>query len=198
MGVKAPDPAITVMSMAQEAMRLADHLGLIGRSVFFHQEWIPYEERANFLLDADIGVSTHFDHLETRFSFRTRILDYLWTELPIIATEGDSFAELIDRHHLGDVVPYQNETALADSIVRLLSDQEELLRIKRNISVVREQFYWNRVVIPLQQMIERLTLEPRLSKKRRERKALMSFLISKIREKGLAACLQKALFNRSR
>lgn len=198
MGVKAPDPAITVMSMAQEAMRLADDLGLIGRSVFFHQEWIPYEERENFLLDADIGVSTHFDHLETRFSFRTRILDYLWAELPIIATEGDSFAELIGRHHLGDVVPYQNEASIAESILKLLSDQEELLRIKRNIGVIREQFYWNRVVIPLQQMIERLTLDPRPRKGWQERKALMSFLISKIREKGVAACLQKALFNRSR
>ena len=93
------------MAMAQEAMRLAQKLELDGRSVFFHQEWVPYEERENFLLDADIGVSTHFDHLETRFSFRTRILDYLWAELPIIATQGDSFAELIDRHHFGHVVP---------------------------------------------------------------------------------------------
>src|SRR5664280_3299763 len=46
----------------------------------------PYTERSDHLLDADVGVSTHFDHVETEFSFRTRILDYLWTGLPIVAT----------------------------------------------------------------------------------------------------------------
>ena len=39
---------------------------------------MPYDERADYLLDADVGVSTHFPHIETEFSFRTRILDYLW------------------------------------------------------------------------------------------------------------------------
>ena len=28
--------------------------------------------------EADLGVSTHREHLETHFSFRTRMLDYLW------------------------------------------------------------------------------------------------------------------------
>ncbi len=57
---------------------LADELGLTGRHVFFNEEWVPYDERQNYLLDADVAVTTHFHHVETEFSFRTRVLDYLW------------------------------------------------------------------------------------------------------------------------
>jgi hypothetical protein len=39
------------------------------------------------LREADIGVSLHREDVETRYSFRTRVLDYLWAGLPIITTE---------------------------------------------------------------------------------------------------------------
>ena len=44
--------------------------------------------RADWLLDADAGVSAHHEHVETRFAFRTRILDYLWAGLPGCARAG--------------------------------------------------------------------------------------------------------------
>jgi hypothetical protein len=75
------------MQMAWDSRRLADKLGLTDKFIFFNEAWVDYEDRANYLLDADVGVSTHFLHVETTFSFRTRTLDYLWAGLPIVATE---------------------------------------------------------------------------------------------------------------
>ena len=192
MGVKPPDPAVPAMTMAWEAIQLAQNLEVIDKCVFFHREWVPYDERQNFLLDADIGVSMHFEHLETCFAFRTRILDYLWAQLPIIATLGDSFGDLIDRRQLGHVVPYQNEEAIAAAIVNLLSNPHELLQIKRNMAEVREQFYWQSVLAHLEMMIERLASLPKPREKWQARKALIGFLINKVREKGLIACCKKA------
>ena len=50
---------------------------------------------ARYLLDADLAVSAHFDDVETRFAFRTRLLDCLWAGLPVVTTRGDSLGELI-------------------------------------------------------------------------------------------------------
>ena len=72
MGVKHPNPAVPEMQMAVEARALAQKLDLIGTHVVFHEEWVPYAERVNFLLESDIDVSCHLDHVETAFSFRTR------------------------------------------------------------------------------------------------------------------------------
>ena len=53
----------------------------VDSKVHFNYDWVPYAERARFLLDADLGVSAHFDTVETRFAFRTRLLDYFWVHL---------------------------------------------------------------------------------------------------------------------
>src|SRR4029077_10583123 len=79
LGMQHPNPSVPEMQMAHRARELADELGLTAKNVFFNEKWVPYAERQNYLLDADVGVSTHFEHIETTFSFRTRILDYLWT-----------------------------------------------------------------------------------------------------------------------
>ena len=90
LGLKHPNPQVGEMTMADDAVALAEELGLVGTNVFFNEDWVEYDDRQNYLLEADIGVSTHLDHVETEFSFRTRLLDYLWASLPIVATSGDS------------------------------------------------------------------------------------------------------------
>lgn len=183
MGIKPPDPDLPTMSMALESVQLAKKLGLLDKSVFFHYEWIPYEERQNFLLDSDIGVSMHFDHLETHFSFRTRILDYLWAELPIITTSGDLFADLVHNNHLGLVVPPKDEQAIADAVFSLTSHREKFLQIKKNLKAIQEQFYWKSTMIPLQKMIEELAPYQKPKGIWRRMPTLMNFLITKALEK---------------
>ncbi len=72
-----------------------------GPRVHFHDGWVEYERRADWLLDADAGVSAHHEHVETRFAFRTRILDYLWAGLPVLCTRGDALADEVQRADVG-------------------------------------------------------------------------------------------------
>lgn len=193
MGIKPPDPTLPATSISAQTLQLAQELDLVNQSIFFNYDWVPYELRQNFLLDADIGVSTHFDHLETHFSFRTRILDYLWAELPILATQGDSFAELIERNQLGMIVPYQNEEAIAQSILEMLSHPQKLQKMKENMAQIREQFYWSSVTAPLKQMIHELISKPSSKIRWKDLKNLFIFIITKIKERGIGSCLQQYL-----
>jgi Glycosyltransferase len=149
LGMTHPDPAVPQMRTAFETRELADTLGLTGKFVFFNEGWVPYEERQNYLLDADIGVSTHFDHLETTFSFRTRILDYLWAGLPIVATRGDSFGDLIESECLGRAVPEREPQALAEALAQILDDPELAAQYRDNVAQIRSNFAWHRALEPL-------------------------------------------------
>lgn len=149
LGVKHPNPEVPAMRMAAETMRLSDELGLTDRHVFFNTEWVDYEDRVNYLLDADLGVSTHLDHVETAFSFRTRILDYLWAGLPIVATDGDTFAGLIREHRLGAVVPPEDVDALAAAIEATLYADDRSETSARVLEFGRTTFTWERTLRPL-------------------------------------------------
>ena len=98
MGVERPGASrMQIPSSAEEAIAYARERGLEGRCVHFNHGWVPYDERQSYLLEADLGISAHHDHLEARFSFRTRVLDYLWAGLPMVLTRGDSMADLAER-----------------------------------------------------------------------------------------------------
>ena len=148
-GTKHPHPGVPEMAIVAESRRLAADLGELDRSVFFNDSWVDYADRQNYLTEADAGVSTHFSHVETTFSFRTRILDYLWAELPMVVTEGDSFAELVEKENLGIVVRSGDVAGLADALERILFDEEFIGEARRNIRRVREQFFWSETLRPL-------------------------------------------------
>ncbi|RLK47750.1 glycosyltransferase family 4 protein [Microbacterium telephonicum] len=143
------NPEVPEMAAIADTVAAADRLGLTGRTVFFNDEWVAYEDRVNYLLDADLGVSTHPIHAETRFSFRTRILDYLWAGLPVVSSDGDAFAEVIAATGCGRVVPPKDAPALAEAIRHLLSDEAAYRAAKTAAESVRGDFTWQRTLSPL-------------------------------------------------
>jgi glycosyltransferase involved in cell wall biosynthesis len=149
LGMKHPNPDVPAMAMALRTRQRSDSLGLTGTHVFFNEGWVPYDERANFLLDADAGVSTHLLHVETAFAFRTRILDYLWAGLPIVSTEGDSFGELVASAGLGVRVPEGDVAALAEAITMVLYDDEFATASRAAVAQIRARFYWPIALAPL-------------------------------------------------
>jgi len=149
MGLTHPNPNVPAMRMGYETQKLAKELGLTDEFVFFNDGWVDYDDRQNYLLDADVGVSTHLDHVETAFSFRTRILDYLWASLPVVATAGDSFAELIEVRKLGLVVPPGDVDALESALYTILTDSDFAQACRVNISAAAPEFRWGRVLVPV-------------------------------------------------
>lgn len=149
LGVQHPNPNVPEMRMVVEARRLANELGINGTHVFFNETWVAYDDRQNYLLEADIGVSTHYDHVETAFSFRTRILDYLWVGLPIVTTGGDSFADLIADRPLGLTVPAEDVAALEQALFTLLDDAALRARCSANSVAVADELRWSKVLEPL-------------------------------------------------
>jgi GT2 family glycosyltransferase/glycosyltransferase involved in cell wall biosynthesis len=148
-GTKHPHPGVPEMEIVSESRALAADLGVIDRCVFFNDSWVEYSDRQNYLSEADAGVSTHFAHVETTFSFRTRILDYLWAGLPMVVTEGDSFAELVAAEGLGIVVPERDVAALDIALERILFDEDLITASVAAISEVRERFFWAKTLAPL-------------------------------------------------
>ena len=155
LGMKHPNPNVPKMQMAWRARQLSDRLGLTDKFVFFNEEWVDYEDRENYLLDADVGVSTHFQHVETTFSFRTRILDYIWAGMPIVATEGDAFGRIIAAEGIGVSVAERDVSGLADALRRALYDEEFIATCRANINRVRDEFFWDSALAPLLEFCRR-------------------------------------------
>ncbi len=146
LGTKHPNPAVPAHEMAVKTMRLAEQLGEKDRSIIFI-EWVPFNDRVNLLAEADIGVTMHPVHIETRYSIRTRVLDYFWARLPVVITEGDITSEWIRRYNLGRVVPERDPDAISGGLIELLQSRESFW--EAGYDRIYADYKWSQQIRPL-------------------------------------------------
>jgi glycosyltransferase involved in cell wall biosynthesis len=145
MGMGHPNPEIPAMPVAEKLRTMADDLGMVPSCVVFNSSWVPYEQRGATLLDATIGVSTNLEHLEARFSFRTRVLDYLWAGLPTVVTSGDVLSKLVEDEGIGVAVPPGDVDAVAEGIRQMAAAPPS----RQTVMAAAQRFRWDTVATPL-------------------------------------------------
>jgi glycosyltransferase involved in cell wall biosynthesis len=134
---------------AAAVRELATELGVLDRSVVLLDAWVPYAERGRYLAEADLGVSAHLPGVETRFAFRTRLLDYLWARLPVLATSGDNLGATIAAAGAGVLLPPGDVAAWRDVLTELDADHARLARMRAAAEQLAGQWTWAQVTHPL-------------------------------------------------
>ncbi len=146
-GTRHPNPAVAEMpNHRAAAMQLAGELGLTDRFVFFG-DWVPYADWPGVLRESDVALSLHFDTVETRLAFRSRVLDYLWAGLPVVMTAGDATAELVAGYGVGRVVPPGDDAAVAAALTALL-DEDPRVRTP-GFDRAHRELTWEAAAAPL-------------------------------------------------
>lgn len=147
MGTIHPNVDVNNMVMPANAIEFCRQLGLLDKNIFFG-DWVSYFERENYLAEADLAVIAHPDHIETHFSFRTRVLDAIWAEIPIIITDGDDFASEVIQHKIGLVIPQEDVEAMALAIEQALF--KDRLNVKQNnFTNLKTKLRWSNIISPL-------------------------------------------------
>ena len=147
LGTRHPNPGVPRHEMAARAEALAAGLGEVGRTITFI-EWVDLREREALLVEADVGVSLHPIHVETRYSVRARVIDCFWANLPVVVTDGDVASEWVRQHDVGRVVPPGDDQAVARAIVETL--ERPRAEWARGYGPLHDALLWERLVEPLQ------------------------------------------------
>ena len=142
-------PDGNVPAMARRTRELAESLGLLGTCVFFNEYPVPFDERADYLLETDCGILCQAANLETQVSARTRVLDYLWADCPLVMNAGDEWAAAIREHDLGVILDGNDEGLWRDALLTLCRDRAAADRFKANIARFKGGLLWTRCVEPL-------------------------------------------------
>ena len=133
----------------EELRSEATRLGTLGKQVFLVEDWVPYADRGRWLLEADAGISAHRLNLETRYSYRTRLLDFLWAGRPIMTTLGDGFADAVMRDGLGWALPEADPAAWSRAFEALVRDASARQAISGRVAAAATQHRWSEVSRPL-------------------------------------------------
>jgi glycosyltransferase involved in cell wall biosynthesis len=181
MSTQHANPLLPEFDMAGKAIRASDDLGMTGQSVFFNTSWVDYNLRGQYFAGADVGLSLNPSHFENHFAARTRILDYLRHNLPILCTEGDEFSARVKEKKLGLVVSPGDREGLKGAILTLAEDRALREEIRRNIGSIKSDFTWVRTTEPLVAHCRKV-LSAQVTNKRRPTRQELHFLFFRKQE----------------
>lgn len=161
-GVPCPEQRPSASHMLEAARRAAARTGLLNDRMVFIDRWLPYAERQNLLFEADIGISMHQETLETRYAFRTRLLDYLWVGLPSVLSAGDELSSVMHDAGAARAVPPGDTAALVGTL-RELSNATLRERMRTACHALRNAYLWSNVTKPLREFCAAPTYAPDIS-----------------------------------
>lgn len=124
-------------------MKEFTRLGLKDKTVFF-VDWINFDERISWFKNADAVISINQEGDENEYSWRTRVMDYLWGEIPMLTNGGDPLSdELIAKGGAIKVSLSSND------VVRRVDEMMENPKITQDLhatlSKIRKTYYWDKV-----------------------------------------------------
>jgi glycosyltransferase involved in cell wall biosynthesis len=134
--------------MLEQARALAERLGLLGSVVIFNKGWVPFEERTDYLLEADLAVLAAPEGPENHFACRTRLIDALWAGTPVVCTRDGSVADMIEACEYGVTVPPGDAEALARAI-ELALEPGLHAHLRERIAADRDRLSWDACAEPL-------------------------------------------------
>jgi glycosyltransferase involved in cell wall biosynthesis len=161
LGLKHPSGAVAEMTMADQAVTLAAELGLDGTSVFFNRDWVPYDERLAWFVEADLGVSAHRDSFEARLAFRTRLLDHIAGGTPLVVTQGDVLGDLVQSRGMGRALAPGDVDGWTIALAELLDDDRAYAAARTAVKAAQADLSWSRIGESLAELIEHVASSSR-------------------------------------
>jgi len=146
LGTRHPNPLVPRHKMVEQTEALAAACGEKDKTIFFF-EWLSLPDRESLLCEADVGVALHPPHIETRYSIRTRVLDYFWARLPVLVSDGDVTSEWVRQFGVGRVVPPLDVAAIATALGELLREPKD--SYLPAFTPLQDIFTWPVIIQPL-------------------------------------------------
>ncbi len=118
-------------------------------------DWVKFEERAEWYLGSDAVVLINNIGVENTLAWRTRLVDYVWADLPIVTNGGDPMSDILMANDAVYILPNLEVKTIENEIIKISKDKKSLERVSKNLSKVRELIYWDKTTENLAELIVR-------------------------------------------
>ncbi len=134
-------------------INFAKEHGYTNKSVFF-VDWVDFNDRINWYTGADIVISLNQPGEENGFSWRTRVMDFVWGEIPVLTNGGDPLSEALIEKSAAVRLTDLSSKSISHSIEELQAKPQELKRITSNMHGLKPTYYWVNILKPISNIIK--------------------------------------------
>jgi len=105
--------------------------------------YIPTEQLIATTAGADLGVVL-FEQTSLNYTYAlpNKFFEYIMAGIPVLASNLETFREYIERYKIGMIVDPQNVQEIAQSIIKMLSDERQLAQWRQNAKHASKVLNW--------------------------------------------------------
>jgi glycosyltransferase involved in cell wall biosynthesis len=152
-GGKNPfNPTHEINKQYDEVVAYAEAKGLLGKAIFF-VDWVNYADRADWYNSADVVISLNTPGEENRFSWRTRVMDYVWGEMAIATNGGDPLSERLIQDGAAERIYDLSVDGLVNTMDRLLKNRDHLAQLREKVRLIKKDYFWENVTKDLAKVV---------------------------------------------
>jgi glycosyltransferase involved in cell wall biosynthesis len=117
------------------------------------QDWVAFNDRADWYADADLVVVVNKLGDENELCWRTRLVDFVWGDVPILTNGGDPLGESLIAAGAAARFRSLDQRVMAEDMLALLQTPATLAGIRDKLETCKKALYWDVVTKPLARSI---------------------------------------------
>ena len=118
------------------------------------QEWVNFNDRADWYLDADVVVVFNKLGEENKLAWRTRLVDFMWADLPVLTNGGDPLGEEMISNNAAVRIEDTTADVVAAAILNALkSGDKSVAELKKSMQKLKQAYYWDVVTMAISNKI---------------------------------------------
>jgi len=136
----------------ERAHRFAEANKLLGSSLLFI-DWVDFDDRINWYSRADIVISINQPGDENHLAWRTRVMDFVWGDLPILTNGGDPLSEDLLANKAAIRLESLSKKSMVAAIKDLAANKNKLAATKKSVAKVKDRYLWENIMEPISKII---------------------------------------------
>lgn len=126
---------------------------LLDKSVFF-VDWVDFDKRIDWYAHADFVISINQPGEENMFSWRTRVMDYVWGEVVTLTNGGDPLSEELLAEKASIKLPDLSAGSITNAVKSLYANPNNLRLTKESLIKLKPCYYWKNITAETSELIE--------------------------------------------
>lgn len=113
--------------------------------VMFFVDWVDFDTRAKWYKYADFVISLNQPGGENAFSWRTRVMDYVWGEVVTFTNGGDPLGEDLIRDKAAIKLNNLSSDEIASTITHIYKNPKELTSAQKVLQDIKPRYFWENI-----------------------------------------------------
>ncbi|MCF8308697.1 MAG: glycosyltransferase [Bacteroidales bacterium] len=117
---------------------------------------VPFQKLKAYTVNADFGLTVDKDtNINYRYSLPNKLFDYIYAEIPIIASRLPEIEKIITGYNIGTFIENHDPPHIAEILDNAVEDTGRRATWKQNLAKAKQELVWENEEKTLQQIYEK-------------------------------------------